>query len=370
MLPGPFYLVNLMPDEFNFWTTTVGSFPHLDGRELSRRLVLMLDVPDWPQLTRTSFLENMYVQFSNSLPAIVVDESEERIFFDTSLDLASEMEAFYEPYLAGDLDYYGLRPEIAIGFYSMLEELLNEDAPESDLYSSDPSAWVKGQVTGPISLGLTISDQNRRSGLYDEFLADAIVKNAAMNARWQIRQLKSARPNVILSVDEPYMSSFGSAYVSLSREQVIAMLDEVFAAIHEEGALASVHCCANTDWSVLLGTSVDILNLDAYGYLENLSLYPLELREFLDRGGALMWGIVPNNEEIWEVTPQELARKLQNGFELISRKAANRGVIIDSHEFSNRSLLTTSCGLGPASVEIADRALAILAQVRDNLRDI
>jgi hypothetical protein len=163
------------------------------------------------------------------------------------------------------------------------------------------------------------------------------------------------------------MASFGSAYINLSRDQVISMLDEVFDAIHVEGALASVHCCANTDWSVLLGTCVDILNLDAYGYLENLALYPLELRDFLDRGGTLAWGIVPNTGEIWGITPRALAQKLLDGFEIISRKAARRGVMIDPQEFSDRSLLTTSCGLGPVSIEIADRALDFLAQTKDIL---
>ena len=40
---------------------------------------------------------------------------------------------------------------------------------------------------------------------------------------------------------------------------------------------------------------------------ENLALYPAELRAFLDRGGSICWGIVPNNEEIRDVTPQGLA---------------------------------------------------------------
>ncbi len=86
------------------------------------------------------------------------------------------------------------------------------------------------------------------------------------------------------------------------------MLDEVFTAIHAEEALAGVHCCGNTDWSVLLATQVDILNLDAYNYLEYLALFPMELREFLDRGGVVAWGIVPNNDEIFKDNPRESGR--------------------------------------------------------------
>jgi hypothetical protein len=189
-----------------------------------------------------------------------------------------------------------------------------------------------------------------------------------MIARWQVRQLKAVRPNVIIFVDEPYMASFGSAFIGLSREQVIAMLDEIFDAIHAEGGLAGVHCCANTDWGVLLATKVDILNLDAYGYIENLALYPIELRAFLDRGGAVAWGIVPNNEEIFYVTAEGLAKRLRDGFRLVSEKAAARGVRIKLEEFDDRSLLVPACGLGSTSVEIADRVFEVLSQTATHLR--
>ena len=123
------------------------------------------------------------------------------------------------------------------------------------------------------------------------------MKQSAFNARWQIRQLKQTRANVILFVDEPYLSSFGSAFISLSREQVISLLNEVFDAIHAEGALAGVHCCGNTDWSVLLETSVDILNLDAYGYLEKPGLVSRRSARVSRSGRQRGLGHHPNNEE-------------------------------------------------------------------------
>lgn len=345
----------------------MGSFPHLDGVELSQRLSRMIDIPDWPQLSRTTFRENMYVQFTPALPAILLDEDNEKVTFDTTVDIIPALETFYERYLSEDLDAFGLDGEYAAGFYVMLEMLRAEGSTGSSRDAGSPGSWIKGKVTGPVSLGLTVTDQDLRASLYDDLLADAIVKNAAMNARWQVRQLKTARPHVIIFVDEPYMASFGSAYISLSREQVVEMFDEVFAAIHVQGALAGVHCCGNTDWSVLLATTVDILNLDAYGYLEHLALYPAELRAFLDRGGVIAWGLVPNNDDVWEVTPQGLAVKLREGLELICQKADRRGVNICREEFVERSLITTSCGLGPTSVKNADRALELLVETGEIL---
>ena len=349
---------------FNYLTTHVGSLPHPSVAGLTDKLAAMLDAPAWPQLPRRTFRENMYVQYSPTLPAIVEEAAKEKIHFDTRGDISPALEAFYTPVLADDVDAFALRPDYAAGFFAMLETL----RLRAWEHARENQGWAKGQVTGPISFGLTVTDQDLRASLYNEMLADAIVKNAAMIARWQVRQLKAVRPNVIIFVDEPYMASFGSAFISLSREQVIAMLDEVFEAIHAEGALAGVHCCANTDWGVLLATKVDILNLDAYGYIENLALYPAELRAFLDRGGAVAWGIVPNNEEIKNVTAEGLVDRLRAGFKMISEKAAARGVSIKPDEFDNRSLIVPACGLGSTTVEIAEQVFEMLARLGEILK--
>jgi methionine synthase II (cobalamin-independent) len=346
-----------MAFEHPFVTTLIGSFPHPDSAALCPRLVEAIQIPAWPQLPRRTFRENMYTQYSAGLPGIVVDDEHQKVTFDTTADLSPALEEFYGRYLTNDVDSFALLPDYAAGFYTML-----------DVLRSTSGEWAKGHVTGPISFGLTVVDQNLRSSLYDEQLADPIVKQLAFIARWQIRRLKQARSNVIIFVDEPYMSSFGSAFISLSREQVATLLNEVFDAIHAEGALAGVHCCGNTDWSVLMDTSVDILNLDAYEYLENLALYPNEVRAFLDRGGNLAWGIIPNNETIFDVTPEQLAQRLRDGLQLISNKARGRGVTIGVDEFAHRSLITTACGLGPTTIEIADRAIETLAQTGEILQ--
>ena len=335
-----------------FLTTLIGSVPFTDTHETCQWLAENIDIPIWPQMVKLGFRENMYTQYSAVLPAIVIDDDNEKIYFDTREDITPDLENFYQPFLEENLDYFGLPPQHAVGFFTMLEPLKNQ-----------PGEWVKGQVTGPISMGLTVTDQDLRASLYNEMLVDVLVKNAAMNARWQIRELKKVRSKVIIFVDEPYMASFGSAFISLSREQAITMLDEVFAAIQAEGGLAGVHCCGNTDWSVLLATQVDILNLDAYGYLENLALYTTELRQFLNRGGVIAWGIVPTNDEIEKTTPQKLRDQLQTGIEMIGQKAAARGITITPEELSLRSLITPACGLGPTTPEIAKKVLAVLVEL-------
>ncbi len=338
--------------EFNYLTTHVGSVPHKDAHDLNARLLSILDIPCWLQLPRRDFRENIYTQYAPTLPGAVVREDKEKAIIDFSAaDFDSALESFYQSVLDEDVNAFALHPDYAQGFYVLLDTL-----------RQNPTQYAKGQVMGPISFGLTVTDQNGRACLYNEAHVDVLVKHMSFNARWQVEQLQKVSDQVILFVDEPYMASFGSAYVNLGKEQVVAWLDEVYESLHAAGAITGTHCCGNTDWGVLLNTKVDILNLDAYDFIENLALYPVELRKFLDRGGAVCWGLIPNNNHIFHETPDLLADKLRNGIRLICEKAARRGVTIRPDEFASRSLLAPACGLGSATVEIAERVFDVLAE--------
>jgi hypothetical protein len=98
-------------------------------------------------------------------------------------------------------------------------------------------------------------------------LRDAAVKHLALNARWQIRTLAGPGCPVIIFIDEPALAGFGSSeLISISKEEILACLQEVVDAIHADGALAGIHVCANTDWSLVLESGADIVNFDAYTY--------------------------------------------------------------------------------------------------------
>jgi hypothetical protein len=229
--------------------------------------------------------------------------------------------------------------------------------------------WVKGQVTGPVSFGLTIPDQDNKASLYNDLLLDCVIKNISMTSRWQIRELQKFCSSVMIFVDEPYMASYGSAYVNINRDQVIRMLNEIFEAIHQEGAIAGVHCCGNTDWSVLLETSADILSIDANGYMDNLFLFYEGLLSFLGRGGLVAWGIVPNDNSIYEVSNKDIVCKLINGLEGLRHKISSKGVEISIQEIARQSLITPVCGLGNSTVEVSDHALRMIPLVTGELRN-
>lgn len=334
--------------ELNGLATAIGSMPNVEPREACSLVFKYLpEIPAWPQLPKRSFLENMYVQFSEGFPGVIVEG--DRIWVDRSQDLSQGLERLYSAYLENKTEYGAIRAEYASGLHTFLKGA-KQKARKA----------VKGQVTGPISFGLSVTDQNRRPLLYDEVLADAIAKHLRLKAGWQEKALRSLCPRTIISVDEPYLSSLGSAFVSTSREQVVALLEEVLGGI---SGLKAIHCCGNTDWSVLLQTSIDILSFDAYNYGEALALYPTEVDSFLSRGGVIAWGIVPTDEQVLvKETEASITDRLEKTMGLLSKKGISLNTI------KSQCLITPSCGLGSISTEAATKALELTAAVSAEFR--
>ena len=327
----------------------IGSVPHPDADQAwSAILRYFPATPVWPQLPRRSYLENMYVQYSERFPGAVLEE--QRIYVDRHQDLDPALERLYLAYLEDDVTYGAVSPDFSAGLAAL---------QDGRVTLSQPLRLLKGQVTGPISWGLTVVDQNRRPLLYDEVLADAIAKHLRLKAAWQERLLATYCPNTLIFIDEPYMSAFGSAFVSLEREQVIRYLREVLAGIK---GLKGVHCCGNTDWSVLLETPIDVLNLDAYEYASALALYPKEVAAFLDRGGIIAWGIVPAGEAAEGETAERLVQRLEQSLEQLAAKGVSKEALLRS------GLVTPSCGVGSLSEPLAERVFELTVQVSTIMR--
>ncbi len=327
--------------------TIIGTMPQADPAEACSQITRYLkDIPAWPQLPNRSFLENMYVQYSEGFPGVVVEDN--RIYVDKSQDYSRSLEQLYTAYLENDVDKYPVSEDYAAGLHTFL-----------NLGNLSPLA-VKGHVTGPVSWGLTVTDKDRRSILYDDILGDAVAKLLRLKAGWQEKALSKLSKNTIIFVDEPYMVSFGSAFASLSREKVISLIEEVLGGI---SGLKGTHCCGNTDWSVLLDTSIDILNFDTYNYAESLSLYPAEVKKFLGRGGAIAWGVVPNEMETVE---KETVASLKDRLEEAMAPFTRNGVRFE--QLVRQSMLTPSCTLTPLSVDAAGRALELLVELSAAMR--
>jgi len=343
-----------MEFQYPFIATGIGSFPHQDEEEVFRLILQSFpEIPFWPQLPKRSFLEGMVVQYSEGFPSLKWNEKEQKVWVDASNGFDKEIEKFYQRVEAVELEPFRITEDFAGGL-RILKSLSSEDSRKKIRY-------IKGQVVGPITFGLALADQEQKPIFYDPTMRDVLVKHLSMKARWMERRFNDLFPRIpgIIFFDEPSLASFGSAFSGLNREDVVHSLNECFEAVK---GLRGVHCCGNTDWSVLLSTKLSILSFDAYGYLETLSLYPKELRTFLERGGILAWGIVPTSEAILKEDAQSLVKRFKEGVETLSKKGIDRNLL-------QRAIITPSCGTASLSIPLAERVGELTAEVSKRLRD-
>lgn len=339
----------------------IGSVPHIDPDEACSLIMSSLsDIPMWPQLVNLSWKESMVVQCSEGMPALSTDEDAERIFFQTEDEsyVVSQIQSFYEAYLNQDLDKFCISEEYAAGFAAFIEWL--------EAHEGFKPPYLKGQVVGPVTFGLSVTTIDKQAAFYNEALKDAIIKTLAMKAAWQVKVFRHIRPDStpIIFFDEPYLQSFGSALVRLERSEVVDALNECFSAVD---GITGVHCCGNTDWSLLMETEVDIISFDAFDYLKNIVLYPDHLRGFLDRGGALAWGIVPSiypdPRQIEHETADTLTDRFTEGLNEVSRL----GVPLEA--LPRQSLVSPTCGTGSMELSLAEQSIRTTAEVSRNLRE-
>lgn len=334
--------------------TGVGSMPHIKAADACRFVAETLTVaPFWPQLPQRSFKENMYAQYSEGFPGFRIDEEEKKMWVETTRMMV-ELESFYEKVMTDDLEAFVISPEYAEGLYAM---------PEVLKVRSESLPIYKGQVTGPVSMGLTVTDENKRAIIYNEAAEDVVIKTVALKAKWLEAHMRGTVPaeRYLMFYDEPYMVSFGSAYLNMTHEQVVGYLNECFEGVT---CLTGVHCCGNTDWSVILDTTVDVVNFDAYEFGVGLTLYDEHLRGFLDRGGILAWGIVPTSEAVRGEDYKSLAVRLEDLLKRLEAKGFDRVEVL------RQSMITPSCGTGSLTVDLAEEIFNKTVAVSKHIQDI
>jgi len=340
---------------FNCIATGIGSLPLSDpDKAAALSLHYLSEAPIWPQLPQRGFREHMGGQYSETLPGLKLDEAKQRFFFDTSHDLTPDFEKFFERYLEKDYGYFKITEEYAAGFYGLLHALKN-GVPRS-------VRFIKGHITGPLTAGMSFKDETGKDVIHNEMIFDAIVKGLAMKAAWQIQELKQFNKPVIIFIDEPAMESLGSAFSAVSTETVAEKLNEIIDVIHEMGGIAGIHCCGNADWPMLYNTRIDIVNFDAFGYMDKVLLYPDDIKKFYDRGGSLAWGIVPTGAYTGTETADSLVAELEAGMKRLEKATIDRKTIL------RQCLITPSCGMGSLSPEQAEAILKLLREVSDTMQ--
>lgn len=323
--------------------TGIGSFPFTSIDEtIDLIFSTCREIPFWPQLPKRSLLENMYTPLLDGVPCIVSNEEKNSLYIDTTR--TEGIEEFYENVASENVNAFAISERFVPGFYRFLERLKEIE---------DDVEFIKCQVTGPFSAGLGLRDENDKPVIYNFAFYDIIKKAVNMKAKWMVNAIQNRYPgtDIIIFFDEPAMVSLGSAFVSVTREDVIASLNEVIEGVP---ARRGIHVCGNTDWSVPFQSDIDIVNYDAFAYLDTVFYFHDDLKEFLDRGGWIAPGVIPSSPEVMNETPDSVRDRAA----LFVEKMA--GITAPD---TDSILFTTSCGLGSLSEAEARRAMELLKQL-------
>ena len=322
----------------------IGSLPHTDPNKACSLVARYLSkAPAWPQLPKRSFLEEMIVQYSEGMPGLVINTNSLSIRHDESFEYS--VEKLYSSYINNEYSSYPISVRHAAGLHEFMNTF------------NQSCVATKGQIVGPLTFGLMLKDDQGQSILHDEFMIDLCARLLRLKASWQENELRKLGKKTIMFIDEPVMASYGSAYFTVSKEKILKMLGEVIGGI---SGICGIHCCGNTDWSILLNTNIHIISFDAYNYASSLEFFPSEVKAFLDRGGAIAWGIVPNTPETLQ---KENISSLKDRLEEAMAPFIRHG--IKHKQLKEQCLITPCCGLSGLSETAAESALALLLQLSE-----
>lgn len=336
-----------MPIPGNLLTTAMAVMPHKNVEE-ALELALSLDVPFWPQLPNLNYYEDMYVQAAEHFPGAVVDHEKKTLRFSMDKfigEYEETMARFDEP------AYFDISPQYSQVYHAFLAKDL----------SARPA--IRGQLEGPVSFGFNVLDQDERPILFDDSIRPFMFEFMAKRINIQLARLKERNSNAFMFIDEPGLQFIFSAMSGYGEQQAKTDLDAFFATIDRP---RGIHLCGNPDWDFLLGLDMDILSMDIYTNAEIFATCARSIRTFLDRGGVIVWGIIPTGFEAFSKESLGfLAMKLEGIWQHLCQKN------LDFEYLLSRSMLSpaTCCLVNQDGGLTVAKAFALVNQLSRMLRE-
>lgn len=331
----------------NLHTTAMAVMPHTDVNR-AMDLALSLDIPFWPQLPHYNYYEDMYVQAAEHFPGIVLDLEQRTLRFSSekfAVELEEALARFEEP------AWFDISETYSVVYHRFLALDLAERPA------------IRGQLEGPISFGFNVHDENDRPILFDDTVRPFMMEFMAKRINVQLARLKVLNPNAFMFVDEPGLQFLFSALSGYDDRKAKTDLDAFFAGIDRP---RGIHLCGNPDWDFLLNLDLDVLSLDIFTNGEVFSAYAGSVKRFLDRGGILVWGIVPTNYQPFAAeTPAGLQKRLEWVWDTLAAKGVDKELLLA------RSLISpaTCCLVNPDREKTVEKAFGLVRDLSAQLRE-
>ncbi|CAB5115715.1 hypothetical protein D3OALGA1CA_2255 [Olavius algarvensis associated proteobacterium Delta 3] len=336
-----------MPIPGNLLTTAMAVMPHTDV-ERALETALSVDIPFWPQLPNFNYYEDMYVQAAEHFPGILLDLDARTLRFSIdrfAMEFEDTMARFDDPAFFDISETYSV----------VYHRFLAQD------FADRPA--IRGQLEGPISFGFNVLDQDERPILFDDTVRPFMFEFMARRINVQLARLRTLNENAFMFVDEPGLQFLFSAMSGYSDVQAKENLDLFFSQVDRP---RGIHLCGNPDWDFLLGLDMDVLSMDIYTNAEIFSAYGKSIGRFLEKGGVIVWGIVPTGFEIFagEDIPS-LIQRLEVVWEALEKKGIDRSLLL------KQSLLSpaTCCLVNPDKEKTVEHAFRTVGRMSRELRE-
>ncbi|MDD1720035.1 MAG: hypothetical protein LUQ25_08250 [Methanoregulaceae archaeon] len=330
--------------------TGIGALPHIDPDAGCRAVLEAFpEFPYAPTLPNRGPCEAIVFSDVQFLPGRVREEG--RIYSDTRKDLTAEMEKIYLDYVEGNYTRYAPTERYASGFHAMMRQDLSG------------SCKVKCQLTGPVTLGMQVTDLEKKPLWYDGQFADVLPKMIALRARWYEKEMiaRTGIDETLVVLNEPYLASIGSSVVPVDPETVRTGWQDI--AMMIDGGLG-VHCCSNTDWGFVMSLRPSVVSLDAYANAPEFLLYRDDLVSYYEDGGVVAWGIVPADHRVFSTGTVDSLHEKYLGI----RKAVTE--YVPEKVFDAQSLITPNCGIRFADEAGAAEIMGAAAEISRRVREI
>ena len=148
-----------MPKDFapNFTATGIGTLPHPSPAEaVADVLARLTEMPYWPQLPQRDPCEDMAPQYASALAPLISGRPGTRaVKAFGGLAREEALAAFYERLMGAPLADFAPDPACAAGWTVFLESIGGTQG--------DQFPWLKGHVTGPITMLLQRARRGRQA---------------------------------------------------------------------------------------------------------------------------------------------------------------------------------------------------------------
>ncbi|CAN5303493.1 hypothetical protein BH20ACT3_BH20ACT3_07390 [soil metagenome] len=314
--------------------TSVGSLPHTD-RDAAIAFVLERtpELPAAPTLPAIEPLEAMIAQAAWGIGGIHVATDGTISIPDPSL----------------------VDPDVPLGDRQLLGRPFESWRRFLDRVAGrrDP---VKLQLTGPVTLGLTLVD----AGLDVERAFSVAASAVSPRARDLLELADGRAPGVprVVVFDEPGLVGGLRPDLLLGPDHVIDLLSGALAAV-ESRAFGGVHCCGPADWRLLLQAGPQLVSLPVGA---DVTASAGALGSFLDRGGWVAWGAVATDGPLGEQPSRPWRRLSTQWCELVQAGC-------DPELLRRQALVTPVCGLPRHDEVQTDHVFALTRHLSEKIHD-